>query len=94
VTQLAKGQRITGSDRLKLGKDLKKQYLAGASIRDLAAATSRSYGFVHRVLTDQGVTLRDRGGATRPRANSAARTAKRAAAAKAPNKKVAKSSAT
>lgn len=79
VSQLAKGQRITGADRLKLGKDLKKQYAAGASIRELAAQTSRSYGFVHRVLTDEGVTLRGRGGATRSKSSSAKATAKSAA---------------
>ena len=80
VSQLAKGQRITGADRLKLGKDLKKQYAAGASIRELAAQTSRSYGFVHRVLTDEGVTLRGRGGATRSKSSSAKAPAKSAAA--------------
>ena len=79
VSQLAKGQRITGADRLKLGKDLKKQYVAGASIRELAAQTSRSYGFVHRVLTDEGVTLRGRGGATRSKSSSAKAPAKSAA---------------
>lgn len=79
VSQLAKGQRITGADRLKLGKDLKKQYAAGASIRELAAQTSRSYGFVHRVLTDEGVTLRGRGGATRSKSSSAKAPAKSAA---------------
>lgn len=68
MTELAKGRRITGAERAKLGRDLKKRYEAGASIRDLAADTSRSYGFVHRVLTDEGVSLRGRGGATRSKA--------------------------
>lgn len=62
---LAKGKRITGSDRDKLAKDLKKQYQAGASIRELANETGRSYGFIHRLLSDSGVKLRGRGGATR-----------------------------
>ena len=35
------------------------------SIRALAASTGRSYGFVHRVLTESGVQLRQRGGARR-----------------------------
>lgn len=62
--EIAKGQRITGADRAELGSRLSKQYLAGASIRDLAHETGRSYGFVHRMLVDSGVKLRGRGGAT------------------------------
>jgi hypothetical protein len=31
----------------------------------LAEETGRSYGFVHRMLSESGVTLRGRGGATR-----------------------------
>lgn len=65
MADLAKGQRITGSDRDKLAKDLKKKYESGRSIRELAADTGRSYGFVHRILSDAGVKLRGRGGATR-----------------------------
>ncbi|GAA1769831.1 helix-turn-helix domain-containing protein [Nonomuraea bangladeshensis] len=33
------------------------------SIRTIAEAVGKSYGFVHRVLTDADVTLRPRGGA-------------------------------
>ena len=62
---LKKGTRVTGADRTKLASDLKKRYDAGESIRSLAAATGRSYGFVHRILTESGATLRGRGGATR-----------------------------
>ena len=65
MAELAKGKRITGGERNKLASDLKKRYDSGTSIRDLAADTGRSYGFVHRVLTESGVTLRGRGGATR-----------------------------
>jgi hypothetical protein len=65
---LKKGTRVTGTDRSKLAADLKKRYDAGESIRALAAATGRSYGFVHRILTENGVSLRGRGGATRGRA--------------------------
>lgn len=64
---LKKGTRVTGADRTKLAADLKKRYDAGESIRALAAATGRSYGFVHRILTENGVSLRGRGGATRGR---------------------------
>lgn len=65
---LKKGARITGSERTKLAADLKKQYSKGKSIRELADANGRSYGFVHRVLSESGVTLRGRGGATRGKA--------------------------
>ena len=67
---LKKGTRVTGADRAKLASDLKKRYDAGESIRSLAAATGRSYGFVHRILTENGVSLRGRGGATRGRAKA------------------------
>lgn len=62
---LKKGARVTGSERTKLAGDLKKKYTAGASIRALAQETGRSYGFVHRMLSESGVQLRGRGGATR-----------------------------
>jgi predicted transcriptional regulator len=65
ATMLKKGARITGPERNKLATDLKKQYDKGKSIRELAEAHGRSYGFVHRVLSESGVTLRGRGGATR-----------------------------
>jgi hypothetical protein len=65
---LKKGTRVTGAERNRLATDLKKRYDAGESIRSLAHATGRSYGFVHRILTETGVTLRGRGGATRGKA--------------------------
>lgn len=64
-TTLRKGTRVTGEDRDKLASDLKTRYDAGESIRSLATSTGRSYGFVHRILTETGVALRGRGGATR-----------------------------
>jgi hypothetical protein len=65
TTTLRKGTRVTGEDRSKLATDLKSRYDAGESIRSLAIATGRSYGFIHRILTETGVALRGRGGATR-----------------------------
>ncbi|MDA8371015.1 helix-turn-helix domain-containing protein [Nocardiopsis mangrovi] len=62
---LKKGTRVTGTERSELATELKRRYDDGESIRSLAAATGRSYGFVHRLLTEAGVTLRGRGGATR-----------------------------
>jgi hypothetical protein len=65
VSELKKGARVTGNDRSKLAGELKKKYTSGASIRALAEETGRSYGFVHRMLSEAGVSLRGRGGATR-----------------------------
>ena len=65
TTTLRKGTRVTGEDRNKLATDLKTRYDAGESIRSLAMATGRSHGFIHRILTETGVALRGRGGATR-----------------------------
>jgi hypothetical protein len=60
---LKRGTRVTGTDRSKLASDLSRRYGAGESIRSLAVSTGRSYGFVHRILTETGVALRSRGGA-------------------------------
>jgi predicted transcriptional regulator len=65
VAELKKGSRVTGTERDKLTATLRKRYDGGASIRELAASTGRSYGFIHRVLTESGATLRGRGGPTR-----------------------------
>ncbi len=64
-TTTEKGRRIVGTERQTLAKDLVKRYSAGESIRALASSTGRSYGFVHRVLSESGVQLRQRGGARR-----------------------------
>ena len=62
---LKKGTRVTGADRSKLASALRQRYDSGESIRSLASSTGRSYGFIHRILTETGVTLRSRGGAPR-----------------------------
>jgi hypothetical protein len=78
VADLKKGARITGSTRDKLAADLKKKYEKGASIRALAESTGRSYGFVHRTLSEAGVTIRGRGGSTRAQSGAHTRTGQRA----------------
>jgi hypothetical protein len=65
VVELKKGSRVTGGDRDTLSEQLKKKYEGGASIRALAEESGRSYGFVHRILSESGASLRGRGGATR-----------------------------
>jgi hypothetical protein len=65
VTTNEKGRRIVGAERAALAKDLVKRYASGESIRTLASSSGRSYGFVHRLLTESGLQLRQRGGARR-----------------------------
>lgn len=63
----ARATRVTGQERANLTRDLVARYEAGDSIRELAGHTGRSYGFVHKILSEAGVVLRGRGGATRTR---------------------------
>jgi Helix-turn-helix domain len=65
VVELKKGSRVTGGERDRLAADLRRKYDTGESIRALAQSTGRSYGFVHRILSESGTSLRGRGGATR-----------------------------
>lgn len=65
MVELTKGKRVTGGDRATLTGQLRKKYEGGASIRALAEETGRSYGFIHRILSESGTKLRGRGGATR-----------------------------
>ena len=50
---------------MALGATFGERYAGGESIRSLAESTKRSYGFVHRLLSESGATLRSRGGANR-----------------------------
>jgi Helix-turn-helix domain len=81
---LAKGSRISGSQRTTLATQYAKRYAGGESIRKIADDAGRSYGFVHNVLKESGVSLRGRGGATR---GTAKKTASASAAKKASSKK-------
>lgn len=56
---------VPGPERDRVAAELKARYEAGASIRALAEEAGRSYGGVHHLLADAGVTFRSRGGATR-----------------------------
>lgn len=77
--KLPKGSRITGEGRKNLASSLVERYQRGESIRSLAEDIGRSYGFVHGVLVESGVTMRSRGGATRGAAAEARREAARQA---------------
>lgn len=67
MDKLDPGKRIVGPERQELADTFAQRYAAGASIRAIADASGRSYGFVHRVLNENGVTLRARGGDTKRR---------------------------
>lgn len=75
--KLVKGSRITGDGRKDLAGSLVERYQRGESIRSMAEDIGRSYGFVHGVLTEAGVQMRTRGGATRGPAAEARRAALR-----------------
>lgn len=62
---MQKGKWITGGARAQLAETFAREYGEGRSIRAIAEAHGRSYGFVHRVLTEGGVRLRARGGDVR-----------------------------
>jgi predicted transcriptional regulator len=70
MTTIEKGARVMGEEREKLGAMLAAKYKAGASVRELAEGTGRSYGAVHRLLDESGVTFRQRGGNTRGKAGA------------------------
>jgi len=70
-----------------LASQYAKRYSGGESIRKIADDAGRSYGFVHNVLKESGVSLRGRGGATR---GAAKRTASPGTAKKATGKTTAK----
>ncbi|GJO41056.1 hypothetical protein DAVIS_04461 [Mycobacterium marinum] len=54
--------RKSKKTRDQLLDELRHAYEAGASIRNLAADTGRSYGSVHSMLRESGTTMRSRGG--------------------------------
>ena len=57
-----KHARTTGKAREDLSSAVVKAYRAGHSIRDIAAANDMSYGKTHRILSEAGVPMRQRGG--------------------------------
>ncbi|WP_424893326.1 helix-turn-helix domain-containing protein [Streptomyces sp. XH2] len=61
---LERGKHLDVETRRQVGARLRKLYEEGASVRELADATDRSYGSIHRLLLEAGTTLRERGGAS------------------------------
>jgi Helix-turn-helix domain len=54
--------RKSKKTREQLLHELRHAYEGGASIRNLAATTGRSYGSIHSLLRESGTTMRSRGG--------------------------------
>jgi hypothetical protein len=52
--------RLTGAERVQHAAALRKQYEAGASIREVAASDGRGYGTVYQLLRDAGTVFRAR----------------------------------
>lgn len=57
--------RKSKKTRDQLLRELRNAYEGGASIRNLAATTGRSYGSIHSMLRESGTTMRGRGGPNR-----------------------------
>lgn len=60
-----------------MASEMRRLYAAGASIRTLSREYGRSYGAVHRMLSEAGVELRGRGGGNNSRQRNDKRGAKR-----------------
>ncbi|MFD7919638.1 helix-turn-helix domain-containing protein [Streptomyces sp. NPDC059740] len=65
LTPLAPKTPLVGEARVKYAAELAEQYNNNDSIRTLMAASGRSYGFIHKLLEEAGVTFRQRGGVRR-----------------------------
>lgn len=60
LPRVTPGVRVEGEDRSELTVRLAERYVLGASVRQLSEEIGRSYGFVHRILSEARV-LRPRG---------------------------------
>jgi hypothetical protein len=74
---LRRGQRLAGAERDQIGRDLLRRYQSGRSIREICQETGYSIGRVRRLLIEQGVQFRGRGGATRAGSSTARKVTKR-----------------
>lgn len=52
---------LKGAERLKAAHDLQARYYAGDSIRGIATATGRSYGYIQKPLAEAKTVFRPRG---------------------------------
>lgn len=67
IEQLPKWSRVTGSDRESLASRCKEMYCGPQqmSVRNIAQVTGRSYGAIHKLLKEAGVSFRPRGNPSR-----------------------------
>lgn len=61
----ARGKRLVGAERAKAAAKYGKLYEKGMSIRAIATHEGTSIGRAGNLVRESGVTLRQRGGATR-----------------------------
>lgn len=54
--------RTIGKERIKLSKQLAREYKGGLSIREVADQNGISYGKTRSLLVESGVKIRPRGG--------------------------------
>lgn len=54
-------------EKVRLKALWKQQYAEGMSLREIAADSGRSYGMVHKYLSEAQVEFRSRGGKVGPR---------------------------
>lgn len=69
---MAPGKRVTGEARTIMAGEVIRAYAEGKPIRQIAQEQGRSYGAVHRMLSDAGVELRKRGGSNGSRSRKRA----------------------
>jgi hypothetical protein len=60
-TKLTRHTRVAGEARAALARAWSTQYHTGKTIREIADANDRSYGFVRNVILESGAQLRMRG---------------------------------
>lgn len=56
------GPRLSGKERVKMGRRVTRLYETGRDIRAISERTGLSYTLTRTLLIEQGVTLRPRGG--------------------------------
>ncbi|GAA2629341.1 helix-turn-helix domain-containing protein [Actinomadura fulvescens] len=62
TNQLPPRRRIKGEDRRSAASAFVSRYESGLSVRALASESGRSYGFVYKLLQENGAAMRGRGG--------------------------------